>query len=143
MNTNDVMKMLQGQLMPQSMSSLSSILAITYIGSQKLLKNWLKSTFRVRDINISLERLADLPEDDIPDELLAVMRHEEDEHVAIRESEGYVPVDENMKTDDADAEGMDTEGSDKLNSISSSEICKFKFHHDGWKKKMSNGLLIS
>ncbi|KAF8125263.1 hypothetical protein EV363DRAFT_1402509 [Boletus edulis] len=83
MNTDEVVKMLEGQLMPQSAMCLSSILAITYIGTRKLPKTWLKSTFRVRrrvvhdallwlkrhnpyyeDIDISMQRLDDLPEDD-------------------------------------------------------------------------------
>ena len=115
MNSNDVVKMLEGQLMPQSVSSLSSILAITYIGTRKLPKDWLKSTFRVRrhvvhdallwlknhnpfysDIGISMERLQDLPEDDVPNEISSIVRHENDENVAVRESEGYAPVDENL-----------------------------------------------
>lgn len=113
MNTNDVVKMLEGQLMPQSVASLSSIIAITYIGTQKLRKNWLKSTFRVQrrvvhdallwlknhnplygDITISMERLVDLPEDDVPSDIMAIIRHENDENVALRESEGYIPVDD-------------------------------------------------
>ena len=111
MNMNDVVKMLEGQLMPQTTMSLASIITITYIGSRRLPKNWLRSTFRVRrhvvhdallwlkmhnplygDINISLDRLADLPDDDIPEELLAIMQHEEDENIVIRKSEGCIPT---------------------------------------------------
>ncbi|KAF8119738.1 hypothetical protein EV363DRAFT_1147865, partial [Boletus edulis] len=85
MNTDKVVEMLEGQLLPQPAIQLSSVLAVTYIGSKKLPKTWLKSTFRVRrrvvyealtwlktnnemyrDIVISPERLQSLPEDDIP-----------------------------------------------------------------------------
>ncbi|KAG1792365.1 uncharacterized protein HD556DRAFT_1444624 [Suillus plorans] len=47
MNTNDVMKMVEGQFLPQPVASLASVLAITYVGTRNLPKDWLKSTFRV------------------------------------------------------------------------------------------------
>ncbi|KAG9310598.1 hypothetical protein JVU11DRAFT_9161 [Chiua virens] len=102
--------MLEGQLMPQLPVSLASVLAITYIGSRKLPKDWLKATFRVRrhvvhdalcwlqinnpfynNIRISGERVNALPEDDVPEELLAIIRQEGDANIAVRESESYVP----------------------------------------------------
>jgi hypothetical protein len=43
------------------------------------------------DILISEFPLSRLPEDGVPIEITSVARHEEDEDVAIRESEGYVP----------------------------------------------------
>ncbi|KAF8441324.1 hypothetical protein L210DRAFT_3398862 [Boletus edulis BED1] len=80
MNTGAIVEMLEGQLMPQPAMQLASVLAITYIGSRKLPKAWLKSTFRVwrskvhealvwlkannemfRDIAISPERINALP----------------------------------------------------------------------------------
>ena len=48
MNTNAVITMLEGQLMPQPAVDLASVLAITFVGKKKLPKSWLKSTFRVR-----------------------------------------------------------------------------------------------
>src|ERR1700679_111260 len=50
LNTEEVVKMLKGQLMPKPslLSVLASVLAITFVGSRKLSKNWLKSKFRVR-----------------------------------------------------------------------------------------------
>ncbi|KAF8425808.1 hypothetical protein L210DRAFT_3615050 [Boletus edulis BED1] len=113
MNTEAIVQMLEGQLMPQSANQLASVLAVTYIGRKRLPKNWLRSTFRVRrrvvyealmwlkknnvlyrDIEISPERLESLPEDDIPLELSAIIRHEPDEDVGRREKEGYVPEDD-------------------------------------------------
>jgi hypothetical protein len=38
MNTNDMVKMIEGQLLPQPINTLASILAITYIGKRGLLK---------------------------------------------------------------------------------------------------------
>ena len=110
MNTNDVIKMLEGQLLPQPVISLASVLAITYLGTQKLPKNWLKNTFRVQrfvvhdaliwlkannplygDINIANELLDQLPEDDVPDEITSIIRHVSNDDIASREAEGYVP----------------------------------------------------
>jgi hypothetical protein len=48
LNTKDVVKMLDGQMMPNAVSTLASVLAITFVGSKVLPKDWLKSTFRVR-----------------------------------------------------------------------------------------------
>ncbi|KAG2122381.1 hypothetical protein BD769DRAFT_1475024 [Suillus cothurnatus] len=72
--------MLEGQLLPQPVVSLASVIAVTYVGTKKLPKSWLKSTFRVRrrivyealvwlmhnnklykDVAISEERLGCLP----------------------------------------------------------------------------------
>ncbi|KAG9318983.1 hypothetical protein JVU11DRAFT_1099 [Chiua virens] len=112
MNTNAICDMLEGQLLPQPAIQLASVLAIMYIGSKKLPKLWLKSTFRVRhriiyealvwlkqnnamyeDIVISRDHLKLLPEDDVPVEISAAIQHEEDEDVGIQERSGYVPTD--------------------------------------------------
>ena len=117
MNTDAIVAMLEGQLMPQPAMQLASVLAITYIGSKKLPKSWLKSTFQVcwrimyealvwlkvhnemyADVIILSECLQDLPEDDIPVEILATIRHEENDDIARKEQEGYVPVEELQDT---------------------------------------------
>lgn len=109
LNTEDVVKMLEGQLMPNLASTLASVLAITFVGSHSLSKDWLQSTFRVRrrsvyealdwlkrnnsmyqDIHVEEHRLRMLPEDGIPDEILSVIRQEADGDVAMSEEEGYV-----------------------------------------------------
>jgi hypothetical protein len=116
MNINDVTKMVEGQFLPQPVASLASVLAITYVGTRHLPKDWLKSTFRVRrdvvfnaltwlkahnplyaDIQISEVQLAHLPEDDVPQEIVSVIRHEASDDVAIRENEGYVPTDNEVR----------------------------------------------
>jgi hypothetical protein len=48
LNTDLIADMLGGHMMPHSGAVLASVLAITFIGSRKLPKEWLKSTFRVR-----------------------------------------------------------------------------------------------
>ncbi|KAH7905094.1 hypothetical protein BJ138DRAFT_1138370 [Hygrophoropsis aurantiaca] len=121
MNTDAIAGMLEGQLLPQPAATLASVLAVTYVGTKILPKQWLKSTFRVRrrivyealiwlkahnplyaDINISVERLEALPEDDVPDEITSVMRHEKDEEAAKRESAGYVNDDDSEEIIDGE-----------------------------------------
>lgn len=110
LNTGSVVDMLEGNLMPRPASVLASVLAVTFVGSKTLPKKWLRQTFRVRRrrvyeglmwlkdhnpmysaICVSADRLAMLPEDGIPEELSAIVRHEKDEGVAEQESAGYVP----------------------------------------------------
>ena len=111
-NTSAIASMLEGLLMPQGISILSSVLAITFIGTWKLPNDWMARTFRVRreavyealqwlhkhnklchNVNISQEWLALLPEDQIPEEVEALVRYEEDETVGIKEWEGCVMED--------------------------------------------------
>ena len=111
MNTQQVVKMLNGQRMPTPVTTLASIIAITFIGSRKLPQDWLKTTFRVRrevvyevlkwlhennpiyaDIVIDYGRLEELPENGVPEELLTVVRHKMDEELGQRERESYIFV---------------------------------------------------
>ncbi|KAG0708005.1 hypothetical protein DFH29DRAFT_795848 [Suillus ampliporus] len=113
MNTDAVVKMLDGQLLPHLAMSLASVIAVTYVGTKKLPKTWLKSTFRVqcrivyealmwlkshneiyKDIAISDEHLASLPEDDVLIEILSIIQNETNVDVIQKESAGYVPHDE-------------------------------------------------
>ncbi|KAI9566421.1 hypothetical protein HD554DRAFT_2274986 [Boletus coccyginus] len=112
MNTDTIVDMLEEQLLPQRSTDLASVLAVTYVGSKKLPRSWLKSMFCIRhcivyeallwlktnnvmfrDIEISLERLHDLPEDDMPFEISATIHQEVDDNIVIKEHEGYVPPD--------------------------------------------------
>ena len=113
LNTQEVVEMLNGQRMPSPVRTLASVIAITFVSKRKLPMDWLKKTFRVRreavhdallwlknnnpiyaDINIDQCRLAELPEDDVPEELLAVVRQEEDEDLADKERESYLVEDD-------------------------------------------------
>ena len=47
-NTSAIASMLEGSLLPQAVETLSSVLAITLIGTHKLPNDWLSQTFRVR-----------------------------------------------------------------------------------------------
>jgi hypothetical protein len=91
-NTQEVVEMLNGQRMPSPVATLASVIAITFVGSKKLPANWLTKTFRVRryvvhdalkwlrdnnplytDIQIDENRLEELPEDGVPEVLLAIV----------------------------------------------------------------------
>jgi len=115
-NTTAVADMLEGKLLPQTVTTLCAVLAITFIGTKTLPKDWLNRTFRMHreavhealcwlqannplyeDVQISHEQLHLLPENSIPAELEAVIRYEKDEEVARQEREGYT---ENEETDD-------------------------------------------
>jgi hypothetical protein len=120
-NTKEVVKMLEGQKMPNPAASLASVVVITFLGSKTLPKDWLKSTFRIRrkrvyeallwlkennslyeDISIDDKRLQMLPEDGIPDEISALIRQETEEDVAEKESGGF--MEEKMDVSDSDGE---------------------------------------
>lgn len=120
-NTQEVVEMLEGQRMPSLVATLASVIAITFVGSRKLPENWLKKTFRVRryvvlealvwlrrnnpiykDIVIDTSRLDELPEDDIPDELWAIIRQEEDDEIVEKERESYLERDTEELSDGND-----------------------------------------
>lgn len=117
LNVHSMTEMVEGKLMPRPLAVLPSLIAITYIGVGRIPKNWLHSTFRVRrhhvsralawlkennpkyygDIVISAGELDRLPEDDVPDEILGVIRQSTDEGLVDQESSGYVRM-ENTST---------------------------------------------
>ncbi|THG93643.1 hypothetical protein EW026_g7647 [Hermanssonia centrifuga] len=105
--------MVDGRLMPRRMEILSSIITVTYIGKGTLAKHSLHSTFRVRrgairaalhwlkvnntryygHIQIDEETLRTIPEDDVPDEIVNVIRQNMDGGLVDEENGGYVPDD--------------------------------------------------
>ncbi|THG97984.1 hypothetical protein EW026_g4134 [Hermanssonia centrifuga] len=107
-----VAAMVEGRLMLRPASILSSIVTITYIGKDQLQKAWLHRTFRVRrevirqallwlkasnpkyygHIEIDESRLALLPDDDVPNEIMDVARQTTDVGLVDQENSGYVPV---------------------------------------------------
>ena len=114
LNANAVLEMVEGKLMPRPPAVLSSLISITYIGLGRVPRNWIHSTFRVRryhiaralawlkannpkyygDVVISQQQLNQLPEDDVPDEILGVIRKLDDVGIVDQESAGYVRTDE-------------------------------------------------
>ncbi|KAF6745923.1 ATP-dependent DNA helicase PIF1 [Ephemerocybe angulata] len=110
-----------GLTMPPPATLLSSTIAISYIGANGLPKKALPGTFRVRrfriaralqwlkannplyrDIEISDERLDQLPTNAVPQELLQTARHERDETLLDMESASYVPLHEGDEQADED-----------------------------------------
>ena len=110
LNVDAVTAMLDGKLMPRPLTILSSLISVTYIDVGKLPKNWLHSTFRVRrdavasalawlktnnpkyygNIMISTDALKRLPDDDVPDEILSIVRQSDDTGILDQEGGGYV-----------------------------------------------------
>jgi hypothetical protein len=135
-NTQEVVKMLRGQHMPSPVGTLASVIAITFVGRRMLPRDWLRKTFRVRrevvyealvslqtnnpiyaDVEIDGSRLEMLPEDDIPEELLAIVRHDDDDELVERERESYVRNDSDgeeivneMKVNDGENDGEELIG---------------------------------
>jgi hypothetical protein len=123
LNTAQVVEMLQGNMMPRRPQILASVVAVAFIGLGKVPKNWLKSTFRVRrdavlqaliwlqnnnplykDIIISQENMESLPADDVPEEIMATLRHEENAALVAHERASYVPEDD--ASDNENESGM-------------------------------------
>jgi hypothetical protein len=102
--------MIEGCLMPRPVRILASLLSITFVGVGRLPRNWLKTTFRVRreavrmalnwlhchntkyygDIKMDEGRLQDLPNDDVPEEILSIVRQSSNVKVADEEMEGHI-----------------------------------------------------
>ncbi|KAM6491769.1 hypothetical protein JOM56_012809, partial [Amanita muscaria] len=88
LNIREIVDMIQGRKLPQPVGILPALIAVTFVGVTHFSKNWLKGVFRVRrdkvaaalkwllvnnalyqQLSLDQERLALLPEDDIPIEL--------------------------------------------------------------------------
>lgn len=121
LNSQDVAKMLRGELMPRRPEVLASVIAVSFVGVGTLPKDWLRRTFRVRrqwvyeslrwlsvhnklyhGLQIDEEALNELPEDDVPDALRAVVRQELNEDIVQFELDhtGYVPDAGDEEVDD-------------------------------------------
>jgi hypothetical protein len=63
---------------------------------------WLKANNPLYgDIQISQDLLACLPEDEVPEEIISIVRHKVNDDIAVRESKGYVP-DDHQNWDDGE-----------------------------------------
>jgi hypothetical protein len=112
-----ISSMVHGNLMPHPPAVLASIISVTFIGLGELPKKWLYSTFRVRrhavfealtwlkknnpkyygDIDIDPECLGSLPDDEVPKEILGIVRQTEDIGLIDQESDSYVPSDDSVE----------------------------------------------
>ncbi|KAF8812817.1 hypothetical protein BYT27DRAFT_7272529 [Phlegmacium glaucopus] len=117
-----IMSMIDGTVMPQVVKVLAATIGITFVGPKNIPEKCLPDMFRVRrtrvkkalewlkennplfkDIIISAARLAQLPEDDVPYELLVTAKHSMDVNMLYAEQEGYVPVQDASDEEDEDA----------------------------------------
>ncbi|KAJ8585561.1 hypothetical protein M405DRAFT_865313 [Rhizopogon salebrosus TDB-379] len=119
LSIDGVADMIEGRLMPRPPRILASLISITFVSAGQLQKKCLHSMFRIRcqvvfnalkwlkenneayygDMEISEERIQQLPEDNIPVELLHGVRQSPDTGIVDQESEGYVPLDEEEEGD--------------------------------------------
>jgi len=103
--------------MPPPAKILSATVGVTFVGPKGLTVKSMPKMFRVRrsavrealqwlkannpiyaDIEISEDRLQELPEDDIPDEIISIVRFSEDIEAVYREHDGYVPSQEERES---------------------------------------------
>jgi hypothetical protein len=114
-----IVSMISGDMLPHPPAILASIISVTFIGLGNLPKRWLRNTFRVRRkyvadaldwlkknnskyygaIDINMDRIMDLPEDDVPVEITSIVRQSEDTGAIIQEEGGYVPLHERTSED--------------------------------------------
>ncbi|KAJ3559330.1 hypothetical protein NM688_g415 [Phlebia brevispora] len=169
LNIERIADMISGNLMPQPLSVLPQVLSITYVGSKGLSNNRLRSTFGVRRycvadalqwmkqhnrkyysaIVIDQERLRLLPEDDVPEEVMAVIRQTDDPDIAAKESATYVPDDTNDDesfgddSDDANVIPMRSLGiiDTDLTELSTSDV-SLKGLVNLWKEGKEGGYLV-
>ncbi|KAF8803392.1 hypothetical protein BYT27DRAFT_7214713 [Phlegmacium glaucopus] len=123
LDQSQIASMIDGSTMPQAVKVLAATIGITFVGPKNLPEKSLPNMFRVRrarvkralewlkennpifrDITISTSRLAQLPEDDIPYELIATAKHSTDVNTLYAEQDGYVPVEETNEEENAEAE---------------------------------------
>lgn len=50
-----------------------------------------------RDIEINAERLSRLPEDDVPEEIMATVRQSDETNVIEEEADGYTPLEDTLE----------------------------------------------
>ena len=115
-----ITSMIDGSIMPQPANILAATIGITFVGPKNLPERCLPDLFRVRrtrvkralewlkehnplfeNITISDSRLSELPEDDIPFELMSTTKLSTDVNMLYTEQDGYVP---SQETDDGDAD---------------------------------------
>ncbi|KAH9009398.1 hypothetical protein EDB85DRAFT_1881628, partial [Lactarius pseudohatsudake] len=110
LNTEDIAKMADGQIMPPSPSILAATIGVTFVGPKNLPEKtmpgflrvnrarvcaalvWLKNNNPLYEkIVISSERLNALPTNGIPSEIFSLVRYLPDTTILAQETDGYVP----------------------------------------------------
>lgn len=112
LNTDDIVRMTDSQVMPPSSSILAATIGVTFVGPRNLPQktmpgflrvnrqrvhdalSWLKKNNPIyRDVIISTARLNELPINDVPQEIVALAKHSDDVAQLAEEQDGYVPDD--------------------------------------------------
>ena len=110
LNTEDIAEMTDSQIMPPSSTILAATIGITFIGPRNLPERtmpgflqvnrrrvhdallWLKENNPVyHNIIISVDRLNELPQDDVPVEISCLMKLSDNVDQFVDENNGYVP----------------------------------------------------
>jgi hypothetical protein len=121
LNTDEIADMVAGNVMPNPSLILASTIGVTLIGPKNIRERtmpgflwvrrqrvrdallWLKANNPLyADIVISEERLDELMENGVPDEILNTMRHSDDIEELERERAGYVPEDDEFQSQGVD-----------------------------------------
>ena len=109
-----IVDMLRGNLMPRRPQILASVISLLYIGKGKLPLRMLRNLFRVRrhvvlqalhwlqinntkyygQIQLDHDALRSLPEDDVPDAIINIIRHSHDVDAVERERAGHTQHDD-------------------------------------------------
>ncbi|KAF8952606.1 hypothetical protein BDZ97DRAFT_1768290 [Flammula alnicola] len=107
-----VASMIDGSIFPPPVTILSATIGITFVGPKSIPEKSMPSMFRVRrrrvhaallwlkdnnplyqNIEISQERLGQLPENAVPEEIIMTAKHSTDIEAVELEHAGYVPMD--------------------------------------------------
>ena len=126
LNPDAIADMISGNLMPHPPRILASVIAITFVGLGSLPREWLRSLFRVRrqvlrkalvwlknnnrhyeHIEINEHTLSQLPEDDVPEEIVSILQHSDDVGSIDENAGGYVPNDDEEDEADGDPSLVD------------------------------------
>jgi hypothetical protein len=113
LDQGQITSMIDGTIMPQQAKILAATIGITFVGPRNLPDKCLPDVFKVRrsrvqkalewlkannplfaNMTISAARLAELPEDDVPYELLTTAKLSTDVNKLHAEQDGYVPAQE-------------------------------------------------
>jgi hypothetical protein len=142
LNSHGILSMLHGDLMPRPPSILASLISVTFIGVGQLPRSWMGKMFRVRrhaifealawlkannpryygNVEIDEGRLAQLPEDEVPDEILSIVRQSTDEGMVDQESDGYIPQEDELVVDEG-SEGAGSSGDGLLEGVFYALLC--------------------
>ncbi|KAF8807974.1 hypothetical protein BYT27DRAFT_7211606 [Phlegmacium glaucopus] len=114
-----ITSMIDGTVMPQVVKVLAATIGITFVGPKNIPEKCLPDMFRVRrtcvknmlewlkennplfkNIMILASRLSQLPEDDVPYELMVTAKHSMDMNMLYSEQEGYVPAQDASNKED-------------------------------------------